>query len=191
MTNMKLGDGDHTVVSLLAYEGDEVLICTRNGFMSRYPLALLPATAPKSKGVKAMNLVQDVIVDAAIYHGDASQLLVISDQGAMKRIKLSDIDITGRPVKGNMICKKVKSKPYQIRYIEVGEMNTEVVIAEEVYRRIAMKDITLMSKEATFSQPWGTLANFYLILPLTTAKMIELHQEEDKPVEFEEFNLDL
>ena len=48
-----------------------------------------------------------------------------------------------------------------------------------------------MSKEATFSQPWGTLANFYLILPLTTAKMIELHQEEDKPVEFEEFNLDL
>lgn len=191
MTNMKLSDGDHTVVSLLAYEGDEVLICTRNGFMSRYPIALLPTTAPKSKGVKAMNLVQDVIVDAAIKHGEASQLLVISDQGAMKRIKLAEIDVTGRPVKGNMICKKVKSKPYQIHTIEAGEMNTEIVVAEAEYRRIAMKDVSLMSKEATFSQPWGTLNDFYVISPLQRISMIPMRPEADKPVEFEEMNLDL
>ncbi len=191
MTNMKLSEGDHTIASLLAYDGDEVLLCTRNGFMSRYPISLLPTTAPKSKGVKAMNLVQDAIVDAAVYHGDASQLLVISDQGAMKRIKLADIDVTGRPVKGNMICKKVKSKPYQIRYIKVGEMNTEFVLATDEYRNIAMKDITLMSKEATFSQPWGVLTDYYLILPLETVRMIPLIPQEDKPVEFEEMNLDL
>lgn len=191
MANMKLSDNDHTIASLLAYDGDEVLLCTRNGFMSRYPISLLPTTAPKSKGVKAMNLVQDAIVDAAVYHGDASQLLVISDQGAMKRIKLADIDVTGRPVKGNMICKKVKSKPYQIRYIKVGEMNTEFVLATDEYRNIAMKDITLMSKEATFSQPWGVLTDYYLILPLETVRMIPLIPQEDKPVEFEEMNLDL
>lgn len=191
MTNMKLGEGDIAVASRLAYDGDEVLICTRNGFMTRYPISLLPLTAPKAKGVKAMNLVQDVIVDAAIIHGDASLLMVMSDQGALKRIKLSDIDVTGRPVKGNMICKKIKSKPYQIRYIRLGDMNTEWTLAANEYQRIVMKDIPLMSKEATFSQPLGTLTDFYLISPLVLVETVALTAEADKPAAFETLNLDL
>ena len=54
MVNMKLADQDEAIASLLAYEGDEILLCSKNGYMTRYPISLIPMTAPKSKGVKAI-----------------------------------------------------------------------------------------------------------------------------------------
>lgn len=191
MTNMKLIKDDETIASFLAYEGDEVLLCSKNGYMTRYPIALIPATSPKSKGVKAMNLVEDEITSACVFHNDNAQLLVISDQCAMKRMKLSDIDLTGRPVKGNMICKKVKSKPYQIRYIGLFDMNDEVIIANGDIHKLFMKDVSLMSKEATFSQPLPSMSDFFLIAEMTQVKDLPLPKEEVKEAEFEELNLEL
>lgn len=191
MTNMKLTKEDETIASFLAYEGDEVLLCSKNGYMTRYPIALIPATSPKSKGVKAMNLVEDEVSSACVYHNDNTQLLVVSDQCAMKRMKLSDIDLTGRPVKGNMICKKVKSKPYQIRYIGLFDMNDEVIIANGEIHKLFMKDVSLMSKEATFSQPLPAMSDFFLIAEMSQVKEIALPKEEVKEAEFEELNLEL
>lgn len=191
MTNMKLTKEDETIASFLAYEGDEVLLCSKNGYMTRYPIALIPATSPKSKGVKAMNLVEDEVSSACVFHNDNAQLLVISDQCAMKRMKLSDIDLTGRPVKGNMICKKVKSKPYQIRYIGLFDMNDEVIIANGDIHKLFMKDVSLMSKEATFSQPLPAMSDFFLLAEMSQVKEIELPKEEVKEAEFEELNLEL
>lgn len=190
MANMKLTANDEVIGTYLAYEGEEVLLCSRNGYMTRYPISLIPATSPKSKGVKAMNLVEDEIVSACIYHNDASQLLVISDQCAMKRIKLADIDLTGRPTKGSMVCKKLKAKPYQIRYIGLYDMNDEIIISNSEIHRIIMKDISLMSKDATFSTPLPATSDFFVIQPMQKVAQHELpmhHVEvevyEEKDVE--------
>lgn len=191
MANMKLIDGDEAIASMLAYEGDEVLLCSRNGYMSRYPISLIPATAPKSKGVKAMNLVEDQVCSACIYHNDTAQLLVISDTGAMKRLKMSDIDLTGRPVKGNMICKKVKSKPYQIAAIKLYEIQQEFMITAQESYPLCMKDISLMSREATFSQPIGVIQDFYIEQGMEAVKQIAIPAQSEKTVDFEEINLDL
>lgn len=191
MANMKLIDGDEAIASMLAYEGDEVLLCSRNGYMSRYPISLIPATAPKSKGVKAMNLVEDQVCSACIYHNDTAQLLVISDTGAMKRLKMGDIDLTGRPVKGNMICKKVKSKPYQIAAIRLYDIQQEFTITAQESYPLCMKDISLMSREATFSQPIGVIQDFYIEQGMEAVKQIAIPVQSEKTVDFEEINLDL
>lgn len=191
MVNMKLADQDEAIASLLAYEGDEILLCSKNGYMTRYPISLIPITAPKSKGVKAMNLVEDQICSACIYHNDTAQLLVVSDQGAMKRLKMSDIDLTGRPVKGNMICKRVKSKPYQIAYIRLYDLQQEIVINAQDNVQLAMKDISLMNKEATFSQPLGVLQDFYIEQGILYIEQVAMPVETEKTVDFEEINLDL
>ncbi len=191
MANMKLTDNDEAIASMLAYEGDEVLLCSKNGYMSRYPISLIPATAPKSKGVKAMNLVEDQVCSACIYHNDTAQLLVISDTGAMKRLKMSDIDLTGRPVKGNMICKKVKSKPYQIAVIKLFDIQQEFSVKAQENYPLNMKDISLMSREATFSQPLGTLQDFYIEQGIQTIEQIEIPAQTEKTVGFEEMNLEL
>lgn len=191
MVNMKLADQDEAIASLLAYEGDEILLCSKNGYMTRYPISLIPMTAPKSKGVKAMNLVEDQICSACIYHNDTAQLLVVSDQGAMKRLKMSDIDLTGRPVKGNMICKRVKSKPYQIAYIRLYDLQQEIVINAQDNVQLAMKDISLMNKESTFSQPLGVVQDFYIEQGILYIEQVAMPVETEKTVDFEEINLDL
>ncbi len=191
MVNMKLADQDEAIASLLAYEGDEILLCSKNGYMTRYPISLIPLTAPKSKGVKAMNLVEDQICSACIYHNDTAQLLVVSDQGAMKRLKMSDIDLTGRPVKGNMICKRVKSKPYQIAYIRLYDLQQEIVINAQDNAHLTMKDISLMNKESTFSQPLGVLQDFYIEQGILYIEQVAMPVETEKTVDFEEINLDL
>lgn len=191
MTNMKLAKEDQTIATLLAYEGDEVLLCSRNGYMCRYPIALIPSTGTKTKGVKAMNLVEDQIASACIAHETTGQLLIITDQCAMKRMKLSEVDLTGRPVKGNMICKRVKSKPYQIHTIGIYDMNDEVIISNSELHKIVMKDISLMSKEATFSSPLPATTDFFLIHPISQIADIPLPEVNHKAALFEEVNLDL
>lgn len=191
MVNMKLTQHDEAIGTYLAYEGDEILLCSRNGYMSRYPISLVPSTSPKSKGVKAMNLVEDEVASACVYHNDHAQLLVISDQCAMKRIKMAEVDLTGRPVKGNMICKKVKSKPYHIHTIMTLDMNDEIVIHGQDLQKLLMKDVTLMSKEATFSSPVSSTNDFFLISEMKKVETVEMPKAEEKQAEFEELNFEL
>ncbi len=190
MSNMKLLDGDTVVKTMIAYDYDEILIASRNGFVSRYPVSLIPNTSPRSKGVKAMNLVLDEVVSACIHHEDASQLIVFTDQCQVKRIKLSDIDVTGRPTKGSMICKKVKSKPYQIAHIALHELNDELVIVNDETQKILAKDISLMSRDATFSSPLHTTQEYYFLRTLPIVEQRELtaqpKQEYEEPELFEE-----
>ena len=187
MSNMKLLEGDEVIGTYVAYDGDEILLASRNGFVTRYPISLIPITSPRSKGVKAMNLVNDDIASAIVHREAGNQLVVFSDTLAMKRLKLSEIDITGRPVKGNMICKKVKSKPYQIAYIGIYDINDEIIISNDAYHRFFAKDISLMSKDATFSTPFKHTGDFYVMKPLEKLQQVEMTSDDLSDEETEDF----
>lgn len=182
MSNMKLLDEDEVIQTFVAYEDDEILIASKKGYVTRYPIALIPATSPRSKGVKAMNLVEDEIASALIYNNDSRQLIVFSEDCACKRMKLTDIDVTGRPTKGSMLCKKVKSKPYRIAYIDLFDLNDEIVLANGEIHKVITKDIPLMAKDATFSSMLKGITDFYLLKQLPRVELRELA----KPKEFSE-----
>lgn len=189
MSNMKLLDEDEVIATYIAYDDDEILLASRNGYVTRYPVSLIPITSPRSKGVKAMNLSNDELVSGVVHHEDGKQLVIFTDQLAMKRIKLSEIDVTGRPTKGAMICKKVKSKPYQITYIGIYDINDEIIISNDTYHKMFAKDVTLMSKEATFSSSSHT-GDFYVLQPLERLEQREIVEREETPEEdFEEISL--
>lgn len=180
MSNMKLLDDDEVIGTYVAYEQDELLLASKNGYITRYPIQLIPLTSPRSKGVKAMNLVIDEIVSACIYNNEnAKQLVVLSDTCAMKRLKLSDIDITGRPTKGSMLCKKVKSKPYHIAYIGVYDLHDEIVLMNGEQHSILVKDIALMSKDATFSTPLPLTTDFYVVKTLPDVAIHPFEKQQD------------
>ena len=177
MSNMKLLDEDEVIKTMLAYAYDEILIASKNGYVCRYPVSLIPETSPRSKGVKAMNLVDDEIASACICHNDTSFLIVFSEQCHVKRIRLSDIDITGRPTKGSMICKKVKSNPYHIKHIFLMDMNDEITILSDEKHYLVVKDISLMNKEATFSSPLPLTNEYTFLSELEEVKEIEKDKE--------------
>lgn len=167
MMNMKLADADTVVANLYAQENDEILIATGDGYITRYPIALIPQTSTRSKGVKAMNIGSDVIVSACIYHQDHAQLLAITQNCAMKRIRMEDIPVLGRPTRGIRLCKKVKSKPAVLQSIQTLHLQDSVMLVGEEVQLLTMKDISLMSCEATFSNPVKNTEDFFFYQPLT------------------------
>lgn len=187
---MKLLDNDEVLYTYVAYDNDEVLLASTSGYITRYPISLIPLTSPRSKGVKAMNLGVEEIGGACIYHNDAKQLVVFADTGAMKRIKLSEIEITGRPTKGSMLCKKVKSKPYRIQSMGLYDLNDEIIISNDEIEKIISKDIPLMSKDATFSTPIKELHDYYIMQSLIQIEQVEFI-ESSTPVVEEVENVEL
>ncbi len=173
MSNMKLLDEDEVIKTMVAYAYDEILIASKNGYVCRYPVSLIPETSPRSKGVKAMNLADDEIADACIYHNDESFLIAFSEQCNVKRIRLSDIDVTGRPTKGSMICKKVKSNPYYIKHIFLKDMNDELTVLSDEKHSLIVKDISLMNKEATFSSPLPLTSEYSFLSELEEVKEVQ------------------
>ena len=177
MSNMKLLDEDEVIKTMIAYAYDEILIASKNGYVCRYPVSLIPETSPRSKGVKAMNLVDDEIACACTCHNDTSFLIAFSEQCHVKRIRLSDIDITGRPTKGSMICKKVKSNPYHIKHIFLMDMNDDITILSDVKHSLVVKDISLMNKEATFSSPLSLTNEYAFLSELEEVKEVQKDKE--------------
>ncbi|MBR5207019.1 MAG: DNA gyrase subunit A, partial [Erysipelotrichaceae bacterium] len=56
MTAMKLKKDDELLKAFVAYEDDHVLLVTKGGYSSRYPVSSIPSTSVKAQGVKAINL---------------------------------------------------------------------------------------------------------------------------------------
>lgn len=191
MLNMKLTEDDQVIRTLVAYEHDEIVLLSKNGYVSRYPVSFIPNTSNKSKGVKAMNLMEDVLVDAGIIQDSSSMMAIFTQSRAMKRLKLSDIEATGRPARGTLICKRVKSNPQSMQTLFVGGLNDSLYLIDEETTKIAMKDVALMSKDATFSTAMKLSESGYFFRFNQEVQQIELPKEEEKRIDIEESKLDL
>ena len=175
MMNMKVLDGDEVLTTLIAYDMDEIFLLSKNGYIVRYPISMIPETATRSKGVKAIKLQDDELVSACLYQGEGSQIIFFAQDGYMKRMKLADIETTGRPVKGNMICKKQKSKPYVLQHMKIASLADEfTLITSEDAKKVICKDVTIMSKDATFSSMFKEMNQFYFLKSLEMIRFIEI-----------------
>lgn len=170
MSNMKLLNDDEVVRTMIAYEGDEILIASKSGFLTRYGIDQIPLTSPRSKGVIAMHLKDDVIVSSQVMHQDKTQLVIFAQKCASKRIRIEDIPVQNRGKKGAMICKKVKSNPYAIAKILLVDVQDEIMLCYPQWNNIFAKDITLMNCDSTFSSTIECDDDYYIMHPLQYAE---------------------
>ncbi len=187
---MNLAKEDYVVSSFIASESDEVVLLTQKGYVSRYFVSAISQTGVKAKGVKAMNLSDDIMVDAQVVT-NLSELIFINRLGQSKRIKQSEIAKTGRPVKGEMICKKLKANPSQLSKLISSNLNQQILTYETSYDVIEAKDISLMSKDATFSNSYD-FNSFTCYELLKIIPVIEASEVDDTPKTLiENLNLNL
>ncbi|MDF9823679.1 topoisomerase-4 subunit A [Breznakia sp. PF5-3] len=191
MTCMNLHKEDVLVGTYLAYTDNEVMITTRNGYCAHYRLDQIPASAPKSKGVKAMNLNNDVIVSAQMLNDTSKHLLVVSEGGLMKRVKPSEIDLMNRPVKGILVHKQVKSNPNYVRYTKMVSSNDKVIFVDagDVHE-VEAKDISIMGRESSFSTVLKLTNDYYMVKDINIVEDIPASDEDDTKV-YEEIKLDV
>ena len=129
--------GDGKAVGLeIANESQMVLVVTENGFGKQTKLDEYRMTHRGSKGVKALNVTEKNgnIVSFKVVNGD-EDLMIMTDNGIVIRLKLSQISKTGRVAQGvKLINLKDEQKVSAIAIVEATseEENNESKIEEQV-----------------------------------------------------------
>lgn len=111
ITLMKLKEGDRVINVTKAEE--EIFITTHSGLGLRYKTEEVPVTSLRGSGVKAINLKDDTVASGQS-STDGDFLIVITDKGTSKRIKIDEFEITSRARKGVQVIRDVKTNPYHI-----------------------------------------------------------------------------
>ncbi len=193
MACMTLGSNDKMLTSLVAYDDQDIVLTSKKGYSTRYSVNLIPVSSGKAKGVKAMNLVDDVLVGCDVVTQPNVNLLAICESGSMKRVKLDDIPLLGRPVKGNLIHKIVKSNPAFIKCTRLVSANDSISLYSDEKLTLVAKEISIMKKDATFSNVLKLNTSFYMMKEL---RMIMQIEKKEIPIEketeqIEELHFDL
>lgn len=157
MVAMSIASEDEVLKTMLGYDDSEIVLITKKGYIARYPLDLITHVSIKSKGVKAMKLEDDEIVDAQIIHHNKNQIVIFNDKMQTKRMKLSEINVTGKNVKGDLIHKIIKSNPSYISRLFLVNVDDKLVTQNEDI--LAVKEIPLMNKQQGFSNVLAIDAN--------------------------------
>ncbi|MDD4282880.1 MAG: DNA topoisomerase IV subunit A [Bacilli bacterium] len=109
---MKLKKGDE-VVNICTNNGEDIFISTKNGYGLRYKTEEVSVIGIKAAGVKSIDLKNDEVVNGHTFTNE-DYLVVVTDKGTAKRVKLTDIKYLTRARKGNLIVRDVKTNPYYI-----------------------------------------------------------------------------
>ena len=182
---MNLAKNDKVVSNFVVYQEDEVVICSQEGYTVRYTFDMIPSTQPKSKGVKAMNLGSSDSIGYACALNQQNNILFITENGLMKRIKQSEITSFNRPAKGELISKKVKSNPQKIQFIQAVQVYDDIRLTHDSNQWIQAKDVPLMDKTQTFSQVLDAKSTFYCVRMIEEVKIVDFKEEVKKDLVIE------
>ena len=188
MTAMNLKKDDEMMRAFVVYAHEDLIMISRSGWISRYSSDLVPANGTKSQGVKALNMAkEDTLAAACSYSDERQSLWVLSDKGNMKRIKMSDINVTGRPVKGEIVVKRLKTNPYHIAYCQCMQPYDSLMLMDPQLQILQAKDVPMMSREATFSTPLELKKDWGLIKGIEEVRIVDHPVGEDE-IPFEDYD---
>lgn len=186
MALMGLKAEDEVIAAEICYANSEVLCVSESGFVSRYQADTITPTQPRGKGIIAMKA--EALAGFAVWQKEPSQLVFVTHMLSMKRMKASEISTTGRPVRGEMICKKVKTNPPKITHVITGSNSDGMWFLKE-NRKVLLKDVALMNKDATFSNTIKLESDSYLVKGIGDIQMVPIAHVEENKSEFEQESL--
>ncbi|MCF0111340.1 MAG: DNA topoisomerase IV subunit A [Erysipelotrichaceae bacterium] len=187
---INLAKGDEVVRVLIAYEGDDIAIVSKQGYCVRYDVKEIPATSCKSKGVKAMNLSKDdEIASATILNDKTNGVVIFTTKSQNKRIKEADITRYKRPAKGDLIAKKVKTNPNTMRYIFGVNLSSELLWHDGVRYGLQAKEVTLMTKDATFSSALTKEDDWFIYHGISEVRIVDIPDEVEKLPSNDDFDM--
>ncbi|WP_414046488.1 DNA topoisomerase IV subunit A [Macrococcus sp. 18KM445] len=133
---MKLKTDDE-VIAVENIAGEEHIIAvTRKGMALHYSMEEINATGIKAAGVKSINLKDDdYVVTTQIPYSDAS-LVIATQRGAMKKMKVELFEEGKRANRGVVILKELKSNAHEIvdAYIINEDIDFELLSQDETYK---------------------------------------------------------
>jgi len=110
---MKLKDNDR-VISAFINTNNEIFIATNSNYGLWFDKEEIPIVGIKASGVKSIKLKNDKVVSVSNFNTNTSEyLLIITNKGTGKRVKLEEFEKTSRANRGLLLLREVKTNPYQ------------------------------------------------------------------------------
>ena len=111
---MKLKEGDQ-VVSVFETLYNDIFLSTTDSYGLWFSKNDVPMVGLKASGVKAISLKTDTVTNGSNFdHQIHDYLLVVTDKGTGKRVKITEFEKSSRARRGLLILREVKSNPYKI-----------------------------------------------------------------------------
>ncbi|WP_077326480.1 DNA topoisomerase IV subunit A [Virgibacillus siamensis] len=110
--------GDDEVVNVLQTNGhSDVFVASNKGFGLWYHESEISVVGQRAAGVKAMKLKEGEHVVSGQVFDDLTEpsIVVVTQRGACKRMKLSEFEKTSRANRGLLMLRELKSKPHRIK----------------------------------------------------------------------------
>ena len=179
MPAMKIKASDTMVKAFVAYAHQEVVLVTREGMVSRYNVDTIPSTNTRSQGVKAVKLsAGDKLASACVLDEGNVCLLFRCENMAMKRIKPEEIAVTNRPVKGELVAKKVKSNPNFLTSVQSVGVYDILTFMDPAVQTIMAKDINIMARTSTFSNPLVIRPEGYQVKGIEECAIVDIPEDD-------------
>ena len=109
----KFKQADDVVIGLEFAQNLVIMLVTYNGYALRFPSTDVPLVGPKAAGVKAMNL-KDADFIVASYFVSTDSFYVLTQRGALKRVKFNDLPAKSRAGRGLQILRELKKAPHKV-----------------------------------------------------------------------------
>ncbi|RMH80165.1 MAG: DNA topoisomerase 4 subunit A [Acidobacteria bacterium] len=156
MSIIKFSEEDDRVVRVIqAPEEGDLLIFTRKGRSLRFPVSEVPPATPGSKGVMGIKVEEKDSVRGIRALGDARYLLLITEDGGIKKIAIEEIPQRGRGTKGVEMLGR--SKGELVDLVPIMESVDLMLSTEEgkvFYDRIEGKGIPLSRRDQRVNKRW-------------------------------------
>ena len=164
MMCMKLKANDEMVAVALAYDGDDLILVSKDGYCNRYSSDILADLAPRAQGVMGMNVKNDELAAVVADHHDGEELLLTTNKGGFKRIHIANLDFTSRNTKGYRLFRQIKSNPHGVSYgLTVSGYSTLLLMDAEKLQELSASEVPFMELEQSFSSPIDLKGEYFLL----------------------------
>ncbi len=192
MSAIKLKENDSVVDVFL--EKENTVLISNTGYYVLFKSSEIPLTGVKSGGVKGMNLKEGYLVAGHSYT-HKEYLDIFTNQKTAKRIKIEELEETGRAKRGNALLKKVKTVHYElINGILTNTKDSILIKSDSEIKEIKNSEIPIMDLVSTGSTLTKHKIDFIakkseFMSFITNEKKQETKEETESTVKIKEFTM--
>ena len=186
---MNLSANDELVVSFTILPQQDIVLVTKNGYITRFTEDLVSVQGLNAGGVNAMNLTKGDEIASGCAVREKQDLVVMTDDAQAKRFNESVLEVMGRPVRGNLVAKRIKSRPVKVNQLYAGSVQDYLPYYDDKMEPLQFKHIRLMDFSQTYSSINGQTYTF--AHSLMTIPMYQEPKKEPRKRDSTQVSLDL
>ncbi len=179
---MKIGSSDELVTAFIKTKPN-IFLSTEKGYGLAFNCDDVPVVGVKAKGVKGINLKDDVVVSANEFsYNEDEYLTVITTKGTGKRVRLNEFELSSRARRGLLIIREVKTNPYAILKTFITDSRNHLILKSDDLEDIKLTTLSICDRYSTGKEiSKSELIDASLVIGLTEETEVKEVTKETSP----------